>query len=257
MDKVKQMIFYYVTGIFVMLMLAVFYIPGADNAKATRDLTVGQVGWDVRQTQEALGKKGYDLKPADGIFGLRTYQAVADFQKENGIRATGVVDRETRDAIYEKKSGGRRSVRVASRTVDTGEIAEGMADTRNVSESVSRGISRKEVIILARAIHGEARGESLQGQAAVGAVIVNRTRSGSFPDTIDGVIFQPGAFDAVDDGQIWLDPDQKSVKAAELALSGYDPTGGAIYYWNPVTSTSRWIWSRAIITQIGDHVFAK
>ncbi|MBU7005580.1 cell wall hydrolase [Phosphitispora fastidiosa] len=197
MDKVKQMIFYHVTGIFVMLMLAVFSMPGADNAKVTRELAMGQVGWDVRQTQEA--------------------------------------------------SGDRISERPAVRTVDT----------RNVSEPVSRGVSRKEVTMLARAIHGEARGESLQGQAAVGAVIVNRTRSGSFPDSIDGVIFQPGAFDAVDDGQIWLDPDQKSVKAAELALSGYDPTGGAIYYWNPVTSTSRWIWSRAIITQIGEHVFAK
>lgn len=247
MDKVKQMIFCYVTGIFVMLMLAVFHIPGADNAKVTRDLALGQAGWDVRQTQEELGKKGYDLEPADGIFGLRTYQAVADFQKENEIRATGVVDRETRDAIYQEESNDRNSVRVAVRT----------ADDRKAEKSVSRGVSRKEVIMLARAIYGEARGESLQGQAAVGAVIVNRTRSGSFPDTIDGVIFQPGAFDAVDDGQIWLDPDQKSVKAAELALSGYDPTGGAIYYWNPVTSTSRWIWSRAIITQIGDHVFAK
>ncbi len=247
MDKVKKLILCYITGIFVMIMLAVFYVPGGNDSKVSRDLAMGQAGWDVRQIQEALGKKGYDLKPADGIFGLRTHEAVLEFQKENGIRATGVVDRETLEAVYQKKSGDRNSGRAALRA----------ADARKAAEPVSRGVSREEVTMLARAIHGEARGESFQGQAAVGAVIVNRTRSRDFPDTIDGVIFQPGAFDAVDDGQIWLKPDQKAVKAAELALSGYDPTGGAIYYWNPVTSTSRWIWSRPIIKQIGDHVFAK
>jgi len=128
---------------------------------------------------------------------------------------------------------------------------------RTVDKNVSRGVPRNEALTLARAIHGEARGESFQGQVAVGAVIVNRTHSSHFPDSIKEVVFQPGAFDAVDDGQIWLNPDQHSVKAAELALSGYDPTGGAIYYWNPATSTSRWIWSRPIVKEIGDHVFAK
>ena len=88
-------------------------------------------------------------------------------------------------------------------------------------------------------------------------VIVNRAKSGQFPDTINGVVFEPGAFDAVDDGQIWLEPDSKAVKAAEMALAGYDPTGGALYYWNPVTSTSKWIWTRAIEKQIGRHVFAR
>ena len=89
------------------------------------------------------------------------------------------------------------------------------------------------------------------------AVILNRTQSENFPGSIKGVIFQPGAFDAVDDGQIWLEPGQKSIKAAELALSGYDPTGDAIYYWNPAKTTNKWIWSRPIVKRIGDHVFAR
>lgn len=122
---------------------------------------------------------------------------------------------------------------------------------------VSRGVSREDITMLARAVHGEARGEKFDGQVAVAAVIVNRAKSGQFPDTINGVVFEPGAFDAVDDGQIWLEPDSKAVKAAEMALAGYDPTGGALYYWNPITSTSKWIWTRAIEKQIGRHVFAR
>lgn len=116
-----------------------------------------------------------------------------------------------------------------------------------------------DIQLLARAINGEARGEPYEGQVAVGAVILNRVKSSSFPDTISGVIYQPGAFTAVSDGQINVAIDSKSTvfKAAEDAMNGWDPTSGCIYYWNPATATSKWIWSRQIVTKIGKHNFAK
>ena len=113
--------------------------------------------------------------------------------------------------------------------------------------------------LLARAINGEARGEPYEGQVAVGAVILNRVKSSNFPDTIAGVIYQPGAFTAVSDGQINVSIDSKStvVKAAQDALNGWDPTHGCLYYWNPATATSKWIWSREVVAKIGKHYFGK
>jgi len=113
--------------------------------------------------------------------------------------------------------------------------------------------------LLARAINGEARGESYEGQVAVGAVIINRTRDPRFPKTIPGVIYQPGAFTAVSDGQINIAIDEGSLvaKAARDALNGWDPTNGCVYYWNPATATSKWIWSRQVVKQIGKHYFGK
>jgi len=113
--------------------------------------------------------------------------------------------------------------------------------------------------LLARAIYGEARGEPYEGQVAVGAVIINRTRDPAFPKTIAGVIYQPGAFTAVSDGQIniALPADAPALKAAHDALNGWDPTNGCIYYWNPATATSKWIWSKPVLKVIGKHDFAK
>ena len=129
-----------------------------------------------------------------------------------------------------------------------------------VAETVSRGVgvaSHKDTTVLAKVISGEARGETYVGQVAVGAVIINRTRNPNFPNSVYGVVFEPGAFDAVKDGQYYEEATASSIKAAKDALNGWDPSNGAIYYWNPVTATSSWIWSRPIITRIGKHVFAK
>lgn len=127
------------------------------------------------------------------------------------------------------------------------------------STAYAQGSGIGDEQLLARAINGEARGEPYEGQVAVGAVIINRTRNPSFPKTIPGVIYQPGAFTAVSDGQISvpLDPNSTVVKAARDALNGFDPTDGCIYYWNPATATSPWIWSRQIVKKIGKHYFAK
>ena len=119
--------------------------------------------------------------------------------------------------------------------------------------------STSEIQLLARAINGEARGESYEGQVAVGAVILNRVKSSSFPNTIAGVIYQPGAFTAVSDGQINVPISEGSTvyKAASDAMNGWDPTGGCTYYFNPSTATSKWIWSKTIVKTIGKHNFCK
>lgn len=238
MEKTNKMIAIFVIGILVTLMFGAFYIPPEVEAKSQRNLSLGQIGSDVRQMQIDLSKKGYNLKPFDGIFGLKTQDAVMDLQKKNHLKPTGVFDSKTRAALAEKLD--RSGTKPGSN-----------------GQNLSGKVSRKDVVMLARAVNGEARGESFEGQVAVAAVILNRTRSGKFPPTINGVIFQPGAFDAVNDGQIWLDPDQQAMRAAETALAGEDPTGDAIYYWNPATATSKWIWSRPIKKQIGQHVFAE
>lgn len=128
----------------------------------------------------------------------------------------------------------------------------------NISEAASEG-NVSDVQLLARAINGEARGEPYEGQVAVGAVILNRVRDSRFPNTIAGVIYQPGAFTAVSDGQINVPIDENStvVKAARDALNGWDPTDGAVYYFNPNTATNKWIWSRPLIKTIGKHRFCR
>lgn len=117
-------------------------------------------------------------------------------------------------------------------------------------------VSDQDKRYMAQMVYGEARGESFEGQVAVAAVILNRLNHPEFPNTITGVLFQPGAFTAVQDGQFYLEPDATAYRAVEEALAGRDPTGGALFYWNPDKATSRWIWSRPIIKRIGNHVFA-
>lgn len=116
-------------------------------------------------------------------------------------------------------------------------------------------VSSNDVYVLSKIISGEARGEPYVGQVAVGSCIINRVKNPNFPNTVYGVVFEPGAFTAVSDGQYYSHPTASSVKAARAAISGWDPTGGSLYYWNPVTATSKWIWSRRIIARIGKHVF--
>ena len=128
-------------------------------------------------------------------------------------------------------------------------------EAENISYAASSGTS--DIQLMARAINGEARGEPYTGQVAVGAVIMNRVKSSKFPNTISGVIYQSGAFDAVSDGQINLNPDSTAKKAAQDALNGWDPSYGAIYYFNPSTATNKWIWSRPMTGTIGNHRFCK
>lgn len=222
----------------IILFLCFIYFITSEGFVLARNLYWGTRGNDVAQVQRRLKNWGYYKGVVDGVYGARTFSAVKLFQRKNGLRADGVVGPATKAAL---------GLPVADRRVVSGRY-----------KASRGGVSpRDDVYLLARLIHGEARGEPYIGKVAVGAVVMNRVRHPSFPKTIAAVIFQPGAFDAVDDGQIWLTPDAESIKAARDAINGWDPTGGAIYYYNPAKTSSRWIWSRPIITKIGKHIFAR
>jgi len=205
-----------------------------------RTLSIGSQGSDVRELQKRLQSLGYGIGAADGIFGAATRRAVMSFQRSNNLVPDGVVGTRTRNAILQA----------------TGERAA--AGTAAAAPAASRGGSyQANLDLLARLINGEARGEPYIGQVAVGAVVMNRVRHPSFPKTIAGVIFQPRAFDAVRDGQINMPPKAIAVRAAREAMNGWDPTGGALYYYNPRTASDRWIRTRPIIKYIGRHAFAR
>ena len=190
----------------------------------------GSRGEEVRTIQDKLKRWGYYTGNVDGIYGSQTVAAVKKFQQKNGLTVDGIAGTKTLAA---------------------------MGITSNSSSSGSSSSNSSDVNLLARAIYGEARGEPYVGQVAVAAVILNRVKSSKFPNTISGVIYQSGAFDAVSDGQINLTPDSTAKKAAQDALNGWDPTYGAIYYFNPSTATNKWIWSRPMTVTIGKHRFCK
>lgn len=189
----------------------------------------GSRGSEVTQIQTKLKRWGYYKGNIDGIFGTQTLEAVKYFQRKNGLVVDGIAGKKTLEAM----------------------------GIFNSSSSSSSSSNSSDLNLLARLIYGEARGESYTGQVAVGAVVLNRVKSSSFPNTISGVIYQSGAFDAVSDGQINLTPNSTAKKAAQDALNGWDPSYGAIYYFNPATATNKWIWSRPVTVTIGNHRFCK
>lgn len=196
-------------------------------------LRQGSSGADVKTMQRKLKNWGYYNGAIDGIFGAQTKKAVIYFQRKNGLTPDGIVGEKTLKALGMSSSGSK-----------TG------------TTSGSSNYTDSDVYLLARLIHSEARGETYTGQVAVGAVVLNRVKSPSFPNTISGVIYQSNAFTAVADGQINLAPDNTSIRAAKDALNGWDPSYGSLYYYNPVKSTSKWILSRRTVVTIGNHVFA-
>lgn len=187
---------------------------------------IGSSGGEVRLIQTALKERGYYQGAIDGIYGTNTKNAVLNFQKDNGLAADGIVGKDTMNALG----------------IDGNEGSFG-------------GYSSSDFELLARIISAEARGESYIGQVAVGAVILNRIEHPSFPDTLSGVVYQNGAFSCLNDGQFYENISDSAYKAARDAINGLDPTGGAIYYYNPAVATNKWIFSREIITTIGNHVF--
>ncbi len=195
-------------------------------------LKQGSRGEDVKTVQQKLKRWGYYTGSVDGIYGAQTKKAVEYFQRKNGLVADGIVGSKTYAALGM------------------------MQQTQGGSQSSQGTATNSDTYLLARCIYGEARGESYTGQVAVGAVVLNRVKSPQFPNTISGVIYQKHAFTAVSDGQINLTPDQTAINAAKDALNGWDPTGGCLYYYNPVTATSEWIFSRETVITIGKHVFA-
>jgi len=182
----------------------------------------------IRTMQTKLKRWGYYTGAVDGIFGSKTRAAVKSFQKKNGLVVDGIVGKKTLAAL-------------------------GMSSG---TTSTSSSTSNSDLYLLAKCVHAEARGESYVGQVAVAAVILNRVESSQFPNTIAGVIYQPYAFTAVQDGQINLEPNSTAYSAAKDALNGWDPTYGCLYYYNAATATSKWIYTRKTVVTIGKHVFA-
>ena len=189
----------------------------------------GSRGQEVITIQTKLKRWGYYNGNIDGIYGSQTLAAVKWFQSKNGLVVDGIAGTKTLQAmgIYSSSSSSSSS-----------------SNSNNLN-------------LLARLVYGEARGEPYTGQVAVAAVVLNRVKSSSFPNTISGVIYQSGAFDVVRDGQINLTPNSTAIKAAQDALNGWDPSYGAIYYFNPNTATNKWIWSRPHTVTIGNHRFCK
>lgn len=146
---------------------------------------------------------------------------------------------------------------VAARGTEVAAPASTKQKTQSKKSFHPSKISANDLKLMANAVYGEARGEPYEGQVAIAAVILNRVKSPSFPDTPSAVIFEPRAFTAVADGQIWLEPNDKARKAVQNALSGWDPSGGCTYYFNPATATSKWIWSRPQVKRIGKHIFCR
>ncbi|MBE5820262.1 MAG: spore cortex-lytic enzyme [Clostridiales bacterium] len=190
----------------------------------------GSVSDEVRTIQTKLKRWGYYNGNIDGIFGSQTLKAVRWFQSKNGLTVDGIAGPKTLAAmgIFSKNTSSNNSTS-----------------------------STSDLNLLARLVYAEARGESYTGQVAVAAVVLNRVKSSSFPNTVSGVIYQPGAFSVVNDGQINLTPNRTAINAAQDAINGWDPSYGALYYFNPKTATSSWIWSRQVTVTIGNHRFCK
>jgi len=190
----------------------------------------GSRGEEVRTIQTKLKRWGYYSDGIDGIYGTKTMNAVKYFQRKNGLTADGIAGTQTLKA---------------------------MGIMNSSSTSTSTSVNSSDLNLLARVVYAEARGEVYTGQVAIAAVVLNRVKSSSFPNSIAGVIYQSGAFTAVSDGQINLTPNETAKKAAQDALNGWDPTYGCIYYFNPNTATNAWIWSRPHVITIGKHRFCK
>ena len=188
----------------------------------------GSRGEEVKQIQSKLKSWGYYSGNVDGIYGSKTYQAVKKFQQKNNLKVDGIAGSETLKAL---------GINSSNKTTST---------TNN-----------SDLNLLTRLVYGEARGEPYQGMVAVAATVLNRVADSRFPNTIAGVIYQSGAYTCVSDGQINLTPNEQSKKAAQDAINGWDPTYGCIYYFNPSTATSKWIWSRPQVLTIGRHIFCK
>ena len=206
--------------------LSFYYAPPAEEVAV---LKRGSSGSQVRTLQTKLNRWGYNCGTVDGIFGTKTLNAVKQFQRNNGLVVDGIVGSKTAAALGMTLSSGSSS---------------------------NSSYNSSDVYLLAKCIYAESRGEPYLGQVAVGAVVLNRVKSSSFPNSISGVIYQPYAFTAVADGQINLEPNSSAYSAARDAMNGWDPTNGCIYYFNPATATSSWIWSRQVKLTIGKHKFA-
>lgn len=285
-------IFLRITKIFLAcFFIAGILLTEVKDSKAFTDQVIqkGAVGDDVIELQARLQYLGFYNGNIDGVFGWRTYWAVRNFQYEFGLEIDGLVGPnmkellvkaskydeqyvkselnkgnvpkhyggQPRDDTQVKKNQNQKQNNQTQQAKQGQQTQQDQQQKPKVQQAVNtpKGFSENDIKLMSNAVYGEARGEPYIGQVAVAAVIINRLNSASFPNDVAGVIFEPGAFTAVADGQIWLEPNDTARKAVLDAINGWDPTGGATYYFNPDTATSAWIWTRPQITKIGKHIF--
>lgn len=228
-EKSKHIAFIILIAITIIFILYNVFMNGNNIIALSK---YGSRGSEVTQIQTKLKRWGYYTGSIDGIYGSQTVSAVKYFQRKNGLSVDGIAGKNTLSAMGIYSSSGNSS------------SSSGNSNSSNLN-------------LLSRLVYGEARGEPYSGQVAVAAVVLNRVKSSSFPNTVAGVIYQSGAFDIVSDGQINLTPNSTAIKAAQDAINGWDPSYGALYYFNPNTATSSWIWSRPMTVTIGNHRFCK
>lgn len=229
--KITALILALIVALTLIIVLSTTVFANAATVK------VGSKGTVVKTIQTKLKRWGYYSGSVDGIFGAKTKAAVQSFQRKNGLTADGIVGNATAKAMGVTLGGSSNSTSSSN------------------NGATASGISNSDLYLLSCCVYGEARGESYTGKVAVAAVILNRVKSSNFPNSISGVIYQSGAFTCVSDGQINLGTNDECTRAAQDALNGWDPSGGALYYFNPATATSKWIWSRPQIVTIGKHIF--
>ena len=257
------------------------------SAFSNQVIQKGATGDDVVELQARLQNIGYYHGQIDGVFGWGTYWALRNFQESYGLPIDGLAGETTKRKLSNASNFNKSWVHQQINAGNTFTYYQGVpienqvkkstsggtastnnknknnaastpsASTSGTATNIPAGFSESDINLMANAVYGEARGEPYEGQVAVAAVILNRVQSASFPNTVSGVIFQPGAFTAVADGQIWLTPNERAKQAVMDAMNGWDPTGEAEYYFNPETATSAWIWSRPQIKQIGKHIFCR
>lgn len=222
----------------------------------------GSSGADVSELQSRLGFLGYYHSLINGNYGWATYWAVRDFQYAFGLPVSGSADMPTITMLEKATTAWQAPANIPANgtSQNSGSAASSAPQSAPAPTAVGAstgGFSANDINLMAHVVYGEARGQPYVGQVAVAAVILNRYHSSLFPHSIPAIIFQPGAFTSVSNGQAWLGLHPENTEAVMDAIGGYDPTHGALYYWNPATATSSWVWSQPIIATIGQHVFAK
>jgi N-acetylmuramoyl-L-alanine amidase len=277
----------------IIFFICLFIVPVQEKVDAFSSQVIqqGAVGDDVIELQSRLQYLGFYNGKIDGVFGWGTYWGLRNFQYEFGLPIDGLAGQTTKNKLakaskYNEQfvkrqinkgnkfthyggtdlnkqkapapSGAKQQNKAPQqRTQPKNTATPTPTPNKPTAANVPAGFSQNDIQLMANAVYGESRGEPYIGQVAVASVILNRVNSASFPNSISGVIFEPRAFTAVADGQIWLTPNEQAKKAVVDAINGWDPTGEALYYFNPDTATSGWIWTRPQIKQIGKHIFCK
>lgn len=261
-----------------LMIMIMIYVPSFDQknleAFSPQVIQHGAVGDDVIELQARLKHIGFYTGPIDGVFDWRTYWALRNFQYEFGMEIDGMAGQKTKEKLVkatefneqevkqnmyrtEKPKQNQQAQKEQTQQPNQQQQQAQQPAQQTGAVNVPQGFSQNDIKLMANAVYGEARGEPYEGQVAVAAVILNRVNSPTFPNTISGVIFEPRAFTAVADGQIYLTPNETARRAVLDAINGWDPTSNATYYFNPETATSPWIWTRPQIKQIGKHIFCK